>query len=136
MTVINSSTLLVRRISDLQRRRDVLLERQDRLRRTLPEWAFAPLQLAGMSAGYVMSILLANAMLVIADYRLSFAVTAGVAVVGSARRPMTHESFREKLTEEMKEFATGPVDPDLWEWFVRRIYYLRHKDLVGLRRER
>src|ERR671922_854735 len=46
------------------------------------------------------------------------------AVVGSARRPMTHESFRQKLTEDMKEFATGPVDPDLWEWLVRRFYYL------------
>jgi len=39
--------------------------------------------LAGMSAGYVMSILIANAMLAIADYRLSFAATAAVAVVGS-----------------------------------------------------
>ena len=46
------------------------------------------------------------------------------AVVGIARRPMTHESFREKLTEEMKAFATGPVDPDLWEWFVQRLYYM------------
>ena len=53
MNVINSSTLLVRRISDLQRRRDVLTERQDRLRRTLPEWAFAPLQLAGMSTAEI-----------------------------------------------------------------------------------
>ncbi len=53
MTVINSSTLLVRRISDLQRRRDILLERQDRLRRSLPEWAFAPLQLAGMSTSEI-----------------------------------------------------------------------------------
>ncbi len=53
MTVINNSTLLVRRISDLQRRRDILLERQDRLRRSLPEWAFAPLQLAGMSAAEI-----------------------------------------------------------------------------------
>ena len=53
MTVINSSTLLVRRITDLQRRRDVLLERQDRLRRSLPEWAFAPLQLAGMSSAEI-----------------------------------------------------------------------------------
>lgn len=53
MTVINSSTLLVRRIGDLQRRRDILLERQDRLRRSLPEWAFAPLQLAGMSAAEI-----------------------------------------------------------------------------------
>src|SRR5919109_1331666 len=46
------------------------------------------------------------------------------AVVGIARRPMTNESFREKLTEDMNEFATGPVDPDLWAWFVQRIYYL------------
>jgi MFS family permease len=40
--------------------------------------------LAGMSAGYVMSIVLANAMLATADYRLAFAVTGGVAVAGSA----------------------------------------------------
>lgn len=40
--------------------------------------------LAGMSAGYVLSIVLANAMLATADYRLAFAVTGGVAVVGSA----------------------------------------------------
>jgi glucose-6-phosphate 1-dehydrogenase len=46
------------------------------------------------------------------------------AVVGSARRPMTNENFREKLTQEMREFATGPVDPDLWEWLARRVYYL------------
>src|SRR4029450_13233774 len=37
------------------------------------------------------------------------------AVVGSARSPMTNESFREKLTQEMQEFATGSVDPGLWE---------------------
>jgi glucose-6-phosphate 1-dehydrogenase len=47
------------------------------------------------------------------------------AVVGMARRPMTNESFREKLTQEMKEFATGPVDPDLWQWFAKRLYYLQ-----------
>jgi glucose-6-phosphate 1-dehydrogenase len=46
------------------------------------------------------------------------------AVVGSARRPMTNQNFREKLTQEMREFATGPVDPDLWEWLARRVYYL------------
>jgi len=57
MTVINSSTLLVRRITDLQRRRDILLERQDRVRRSLPEWAFAPLQLAGMSSAEIRSMM-------------------------------------------------------------------------------
>jgi hypothetical protein len=50
MNVITNTTLLVRRISELQRRREGLLDRQDRLRRSLPEWAFAPLQLVGMSA--------------------------------------------------------------------------------------
>jgi glucose-6-phosphate 1-dehydrogenase len=46
------------------------------------------------------------------------------AVVGSARRPMTNEEFRAKLSQEMREFATGPVDADLWEWLARRLYYL------------
>ena len=50
MNVISNAMLLVRRINELQRRRDSLLERQERLRRTLPEWTFAPLQLVGMSA--------------------------------------------------------------------------------------
>jgi glucose-6-phosphate 1-dehydrogenase len=47
------------------------------------------------------------------------------AVVGFARREMTNETFREKITQDMKEFATGQIDPDLWHWFVRRLYYLR-----------
>jgi polyhydroxyalkanoate synthesis regulator phasin len=50
MNVISNSMLLVRRITELKRRRDILIEKQDRLRRTLPEWTFAPLQLVGMSA--------------------------------------------------------------------------------------
>jgi len=46
------------------------------------------------------------------------------AVVGLARRPMSTEDFRKKVTEDMKQFATGDVDPDLWEWFVRRMHYM------------
>jgi glucose-6-phosphate 1-dehydrogenase len=46
------------------------------------------------------------------------------AVVGIARRSMDHETFREKLTQDIKEFATGSIDPDLWHWFARRLYYL------------
>ena len=53
MAVIASTILVVRRIADLQRRRQILSERQDRLRRSLPEWTFAPLQLVGMSAGEI-----------------------------------------------------------------------------------
>ena len=48
-TVINNTILLVRRINELQRRRDNLVERQESMRRSLPDWTFAPLQLVGMS---------------------------------------------------------------------------------------
>ncbi len=46
------------------------------------------------------------------------------AVVGFARRDMTSETFREKITQDIKEFVTGQLDPDLWHWFARRLYYV------------
>ena len=46
------------------------------------------------------------------------------AVIGIARSPMSSEDYRKKVTEDMKKFATGDIDPDLWEWFARRIFYL------------
>ncbi len=46
------------------------------------------------------------------------------AVVGLARAQMSTEEFRAKVSEDMKQFATGPVDSDLWEWFVRRMHYV------------
>jgi glucose-6-phosphate 1-dehydrogenase len=46
------------------------------------------------------------------------------AMVGVARAPMSIEDFRKKASEDIKEFGTDTVDPDVWEWFVRRIYYL------------
>ena len=46
------------------------------------------------------------------------------AVVGLARAQMSTEQFRAKVSEDMKQFATGPVDSDLWEWFVRRMHYV------------
>src|SRR4029077_9589146 len=46
------------------------------------------------------------------------------AVVGIARSPMSTEDYRKKVSEDMKQFATGDIDPDLWEWFVRRMHYL------------
>ncbi|MDN3514171.1 MAG: glucose-6-phosphate dehydrogenase [Candidatus Brocadia sp.] len=45
-------------------------------------------------------------------------------VVGFSRSAMSHEDFREKISEEMKEFATSSLDPDLWNSFVQRLYYL------------
>ncbi len=46
------------------------------------------------------------------------------AVVGVARRGMSNEDFREKISQDIKEFATGPVDPDISKGLVRRLYYL------------
>ncbi|HWZ83862.1 MAG TPA: glucose-6-phosphate dehydrogenase [Terriglobales bacterium] len=46
------------------------------------------------------------------------------AIVGVGRTPMTNEEARKKLSEDFKQFATGPIDPDLWEWFVRHMHYV------------
>ena len=46
------------------------------------------------------------------------------AVIGVARAPMSTEDYRKKVSEDIQEFATDKVDPDIWESFVRRMYYL------------
>jgi glucose-6-phosphate 1-dehydrogenase len=45
--------------------------------------------------------------------------------VGVARRQVSEDDFRKRITEDIQKFATEPVDPDLWEWFQRRIYYVQ-----------
>ncbi len=46
------------------------------------------------------------------------------AVVGCARRPMSTEAFREKMSQDIRKFATSPVDLDLWNRFVNQLYYI------------
>src|SRR5271165_6907114 len=46
------------------------------------------------------------------------------ALVGFAKDALTTEQFRDKLSEEIKQFATTEFDADLWHWLVRRIYYV------------
>jgi len=58
----------------------------------------------------------------LAKYQL---LSRDFAVVGIARSGMTTEDFRKKLSDEIKEFATSPLEPDLWEWFVRRLHYMQ-----------
>jgi len=48
-----------------------------------------------------------------------------LAIVGFGYNDFTTESFRQKLTEDIKTFATSPVDPKVWAWFQERIYYVR-----------
>ena len=45
------------------------------------------------------------------------------AVVGVARAQMSTDDFRKKVSEDIRQFATETVDSDLWEWFLRRMYY-------------
>jgi glucose-6-phosphate 1-dehydrogenase len=47
------------------------------------------------------------------------------AIVGVARAAMTTEEFRQRMGRDIREFATEPVEPGLWEWFAERLHYLQ-----------
>jgi glucose-6-phosphate 1-dehydrogenase len=51
-------------------------------------------------------------------------LTREFAIVGISRTEMTSDAFREQITQDMKTFATSEVDPEIWEWFRQRIYYI------------
>jgi glucose-6-phosphate 1-dehydrogenase len=46
------------------------------------------------------------------------------AVIGVARAEMNNEEFRRRLSDDMREFATDEIDPNLWRWLSERLYYL------------
>ncbi len=46
------------------------------------------------------------------------------AVVGLARSEMTTEEFRRKMSREIREFATAPLDAAVWDWLQQRLYYV------------
>src|SRR5271168_2836590 len=47
------------------------------------------------------------------------------AIIGVSTNDFTTESFRQKLSEEIPKYAPLPVSPELWAWFVERIYYVK-----------
>ncbi len=47
------------------------------------------------------------------------------AIIGYASNDFTTESFRAQLTEDIKQFASCPLTPEMWDWFLKRIYYVR-----------
>ena len=57
MTIITNTTLLIRRIAEVRRRREAVVDRQERLRGSLPQWALAPLQLVGMTASEIQGLM-------------------------------------------------------------------------------
>jgi len=46
------------------------------------------------------------------------------AIIGFANIQQTTESYRQTLTESIKNFASCPVTPEMLEWFLKRVYYL------------
>jgi glucose-6-phosphate 1-dehydrogenase len=46
------------------------------------------------------------------------------AIVGCAFNSLTTDQFREHLTAGMREFVTEPLDEELWNWFLQRIYFI------------
>jgi glucose-6-phosphate 1-dehydrogenase len=46
------------------------------------------------------------------------------AIVGVAHNAMTTDDFRKKVADDLKEFVGPNLDPDLSEWFLRRLQYL------------
>ncbi|GIX46961.1 MAG: glucose-6-phosphate 1-dehydrogenase [Candidatus Tectimicrobiota bacterium] len=57
-------------------------------------------------------------------------------VIGFARRPKTHEQFRQEMRQAVCEFARFPLDEALWERFASRFYYHQSTfdDAEGYRR--
>src|SRR5579872_6120236 len=47
------------------------------------------------------------------------------AVVGFAFDAMSTEQFRETITKEVSELSEAPVEPDSWNSFVQRLYYMQ-----------
>ena len=47
------------------------------------------------------------------------------AIVGYASPALTEDSFRDQLTREIKEFATSPIEPRIWDWLLERIHYVQ-----------
>ncbi len=45
-------------------------------------------------------------------------------IVGFARRAMSHDEFRKKMTEGLKRYAAGSFDSDLWRQLADKIYYV------------
>ncbi|MEE8612651.1 MAG: glucose-6-phosphate dehydrogenase [Nitrospirales bacterium] len=51
-------------------------------------------------------------------------ISKSSAMIGVGHPAMTDEEFRQKVGDDLKEFATAPVDPTLWEGARPRFYYV------------
>ena len=60
-------------------------------------------------------------------YRLAFdrRLSAGFAIVGISRTPLSDDAFREKMRESVEQFSEDTkLDNDVWAGFARGLYYV------------
>ena len=60
-------------------------------------------------------------------YRLAFdrRLSAGFAIVGISRTPLSDDQFREKMRESVKQFLEdSPFDDDVWAGFSQGLFYM------------
>ena len=46
------------------------------------------------------------------------------AVIGVARAEINDQEFRRRLSDEVREFASEEIEPEVWQWLEDRLYYL------------
>jgi len=47
------------------------------------------------------------------------------AIIGLANIDQTTDTFRRYLTDEINRYASCPVTPEMWNWILKRVYYIR-----------
>ena len=47
------------------------------------------------------------------------------AIIGFANNDYNDDSFRQYLEKEVKQFADCEISPELWKWFIKRVYYMK-----------
>ncbi|HKV04718.1 MAG TPA: glucose-6-phosphate dehydrogenase [Candidatus Acidoferrales bacterium] len=69
---------------------------------------------------------LTKRLLIPAIYNLAIGklLPAQFAIVGVSIEPFSTEEFRQRATKDIHEFATGGFNDELWDWFVKRMYYV------------
>jgi glucose-6-phosphate 1-dehydrogenase len=45
-------------------------------------------------------------------------------IIGAAKTDMDHESFREQMSKDIKQFTTRDFDGKVWDEFVKNLYYI------------
>ena len=52
-------------------------------------------------------------------------LSAGLSVIGVARREISHDDFREEMRRGVEEFSRSGIQRDVWDSFAARVFYLR-----------